>query len=239
MDRSDRLLFVTQVAPYSPKAVYHTAFGLAGAHGVLPQAWMAVRQIAEVVGLRAELVEDVRDLGESAVGEARAVVLFTIGETPWSATQRGDLLDGVRSGRLALAVVHSALDACLEWSEYARLTGARFDGHPYTGPFVAEVVGGGHPATSHLDADWAWTDELYTFRDLRPDVDVLVRIPPDRLDPEVTGTDSPPAGFPLSWCLTEGRGRAFTTALGHFPAAWESNAYLAHLAGGLTWSLSA
>ena len=29
----------------------------------------------------------------------------------------------------------------------------------------------------------------------------------------------------------------FTTALGHFPTAWESNAYLAHVAGGLPWAL--
>ena len=33
-------------------------------------------------------------------------------------------------------------------------------------------------------------------------------------------------------------GRVFTTALGHFPAAWESPAYLRHLHGGLTWALA-
>ena len=32
----------------------------------------------------------------------------------------------------------------------------------------------------------------------------------------------PACGFPLAWCFTEGRGRAFYTALGHFPGAWES-----------------
>jgi hypothetical protein len=29
----------------------------------------------------------------------------------------------------------------------------------------------------------------------------------------------------------------FSTSLGHFPGAWESPAYLRHLAGGLAWSL--
>ena len=237
MDRSDTMLFVTQVAPYSPSAPYHTAFGLAGAHGVLPQAWLAFRQIADVVGLRAELVEDVRDLHADAVGDARAVVLFTIGETPWNATQRADLTSGVQDGRTALVVVHSGLDACLEWPEYGRLAGARFDGHPWTGEFDADVVDHDHPATAHLEATWHCLDEIYTFRDLRPDARVLLRIPTERLDLATKGVVEPPFGFPLSWCAEEGRGRTFTTALGHFPSCWESNAYLAHIAGGLTWAL--
>jgi uncharacterized protein len=239
MDQADRLLFVTQVAPYSPSAPYHTALGLAGAHGVLPQAWMAFRQIADVVGLAPQLVEDVRELDHDAVAQARAVVLFTIGETPWSEAQRAELVDGVRAGRLALVVVHSGLDACLEWPEYGHLAGARFEGHPYTGPFEAEVVVADHPATAHLGATWSVVDELYTFRQLRPDAEVLVRVPPGGVDLSATDVVAPATGFPIAWCTTEGRGRVFTTALGHFPTAWESNAFLAHVAGGLMWALSA
>ncbi len=37
--------------------------------------------------------------------------------------------------------------------------------------------------------------------------------------------------------FAEGQGRVFTTAPGHFPAAWESPAYLRHLPGGLEWVL--
>ncbi len=231
MARED-LLFVTQVSPYSPSAPYHTAMGLAGAHGVLPQAWLAFRQIAEVVGLRPRLVEDVREVPVDEVA-ARAVVLFTIGETPWSGSQRAALLGGVRDGTTALVVVHSGLDACLEWPEYGPLIGARFDGHPLTGELPLEVVDGDHPATRHLGSTWSLTDELYTFRDLQPDAHVLLRVPPGRLD---VGA-APDVDFPLSWCRTEGGGRVFTTALGHFPTAWESNAYLAHVAGGVQWAL--
>ena len=236
MARND-LLFITQVSPYSPTAPYHAAMGLAGAHGVLPQAWLAFRQIAEVVGLRPRLVEDVRDVDADPGVDARAVVLFTIGETPWSVEQRAELLDGVRGGRTALVVVHSGLDACLEWPEYGPLVGARFNGHPLTGELSMQVTDHDHPATAHLDADWPWTDELYTFRDLRPDARVLIRVPHERLDFGDRQVTVPDFGFPLSWCHTERAGRVFTTALGHFPTAWESNAYLAHVAGGLQWAL--
>ena len=51
----------------------------------------------------------------------------------------------------------------------------------------------------------------------------------------VPGARLPDQGLPLAWCHVEGGGRTFYSALGHFPAAWESQAYLAHLLGGLRW----
>jgi type 1 glutamine amidotransferase len=51
-----------------------------------------------------------------------------------------------------------------------------------------------------------------------------------------TMTAASTTGTP-SWCFTEGEGRVFSTSLGHFPSAWESPAYLQHLAGGLAWAL--
>ncbi|MEP6625926.1 MAG: ThuA domain-containing protein [Acidimicrobiia bacterium] len=53
------------------------------------------------------------------------------------------------------------------------------------------------------------------------------------------GAVPPPFGYPLAWCHTEGAGRVFSTALGHFPAAWESPTYLRHVHGGLRWALAA
>ena len=72
----DRLLFVSQVAPYRD--------GPAGVHGVLDQAAVGVAQVAELHGLTPQRVDDVRALDAVALREARALALFTIGETPWN-----------------------------------------------------------------------------------------------------------------------------------------------------------
>ena len=45
----------------------------------------------------------------------------------------------------------------------------------------------------------------------------------------------PDHDYASSWCHMVGKGRSFYTALGHFPAAWESTVFLRHLAGGLAW----
>jgi type 1 glutamine amidotransferase len=225
----DSLLFVTQVAPYRD--------GPAGVHGVLDQAAVGVAQVAELNGLRARRVDDVRDLGDADLASARAIALFTIGETPWSATQRTTLLDRLRANALAVVAIHSATDSCYGWDDFGRLVGARFDGHPWTQSFALDVAEPQHPATRHLGTEWTWRDEVYQFRDLRPDARVLLRVRDGELDLSAPGAKHPVFGFPLSWCFSEGSGRVFSTSLGHFPGAWESPTYLQHLAGGLAWAL--
>jgi hypothetical protein len=226
---SRALLFVTQVAPYRD--------GPAGVHGVLDQAAAGVAEIAELNGLHARRVGDVRALEPDALDSARALALFTIGETPWSERQREVITGRLRAGELALLAIHSATDACYGWNEYGALVGARFDGHPWTQEVVVDVVEPDHPATRHLGASWRWRDEVYQFRDLRPDARILLRVPEAQLDLDVPGAKRPEFGFPLAWCFEEGRGRVSSTSLGHFPGAWESPAYLQHLCGSLEWAL--
>lgn len=228
---ADCLLFVTQVAPY--------ADGPAGAHGVLDQAVRAVSEIADLHGLRARASDDVRALEDDALYRARVLALFTIGETPWSMVQRAEIVSRVRRGDLGVLAIHSSTDSCYGWPFYGSLVGARFDGHPWTQTFTVDVHDTAHPACAHLGREWRWHDEVYQFRDLRPDARVLLSVRDGELDLDAPGARESSSGFPLSWCFEEGAGRVFSTSLGHFPAAWESPTYLRHLSGGLAWVLGA
>ena len=223
------LLFVTQVAPYLD--------GPAGVHGVLDQAATGVMQLADMHDLKSRRVSDVRDISPSELRDLRALALFTIGETPFNPDQQRTILENVRSGRTSIVAIHSATDACYSWPEYGALVGGRFDGHPWTQTFTADVLDPSHPACAHLGSEWRWHDEVYQFRDLRSDARVLLRVRPGELDLSATGAREPEFGYPLAWCFNEGKGRVFSTSLGHFPLAWESPQYLKHLAGGLSWVL--
>jgi type 1 glutamine amidotransferase len=222
------MFIVTDVSPYP--------HGPAGVHGVLPQAAVALSELAGLASLDAVRVAAVGDVEPSALAEGGVLALFTIGETPWSEAQRAAILDGVRGGSLGILGVHAATDACATWEEYGALVGARFDGHPWTETFDIDVDVT-HPSTRHLGPVWRWHDEVYLFRDLRPDARVLLRVADGQLDMGVPGARRPPAGFPLAWCFTEGDGRVFYTSLGHFPGAWETPEFLRHLQGGLAWVL--
>jgi type 1 glutamine amidotransferase len=223
------MLVVTEVAPY--------ADGPAGVHGVLGQAATALAELAEMAGLAPIRVPRVADLSPDRLDRGGVLALFTIGETPFSPEQRRVIETAWREGRLSVLGVHSATDACHGWPGYGTLLGARFDGHPWTQEFEIDVVDRDHPATAHLDPRWGWRDEIYLFRDLRPDARVLLALAEGQVDMSVPGARTPDCGFPLAWCHTEEGGRSFYSALGHFPGAWETPGFLRHLAGGLSWLL--
>ena len=221
------MLIVTQVAAY--------ADGPAGVHGVLGQATTALTQLAEGARLTPVVVDDVRDLSPRHLDSAAVLSLFTIGETPFSPAQRDALHASWRDGRLGVLGVHSATDACHTWPEYGSVIGARFDGHPWTQDFTIDVVDPDHPATSHLGDTWAWHDEIYLFRALRPDARVLLtpgRRPGGPLGSRRSNTRVwvPPGLVPC-----RGSRPHLLQRSGSFSGAWETPTYLRHLAGGLAW----
>ena len=140
------------------------------------------------------------------------------------------------TGSLRILGVHSATDASHHWPEYGYMIGARFDGHPWTQDFTIEVVDTDHPSTAHLGARWPWHDEVYLFTDLAtPTPASCSAWPTTRSICREPGGRVPECGFPLAWSVEDGKARTFYSALGHFPGAWETPAYLRHLAGGLAW----
>lgn len=223
------MLIITEVAPYGN--------GPAGVHGVLGQAATALCQLASMYDLDPRVVTNVRELPADQLFGASVASLFTIGETPFAEDQKTALFRGWKEGRTKLLGIHSATDACYGWDEYGILVGARFDGHPWTQAFAIEVVDPDHPATRHLPAPWDWYDEVYRFRGLASDAQVLLRVAEGQLslDGVPQGTSDNP--LPLAWCRTVGAAKTFYSALGHFPSAWETPAYLRHLGGALEWLL--
>ncbi len=219
------LLYVTQVAPY--------VSGPAGVHGVLDQSATAMAQLAE--SGRPRVPPGHRGTGPRTLGAGvgpRAGVVHHRGDPVVNGTAGARRRGG--PGRTDLGTRRSLGHGLLLPLGGVRPSGRRSIRRP-------PVDAGGAPSTwstrtipavSHLGATWHWHDEVYTFRDLRPDATVLLRARADELSGDAP---APAIGFPLSWCFTEGEGRVFSTSLGHFPHAWEDTDYLRHLAGGLAW----
>ena len=228
------VLMVTQCAPYTV-----TGRGFAGVHGCLPQAIGAVKQIALSHSMAFQTCDDVEALLEADLGMAKVLVLFTIGDTPWTRTQRERIHARVSAGGLQVLAIHAASDASHDWPEYGQIVGGRFAGHPVSADLPITVVDSAHPATRHLPAPtWLLKDELYLFDQVRPDAQVVLRLEDADVERLAPGTPRPAGGYPIAWCHTYGKGRCFTTALGHYPSAWEDVAYVRHLGGAFDWLTS-
>ena len=226
---SKLLLFVADVSPYVTANGEHT---VAGVHHSLGSAARVFEEISVLQGLEFVGVTRSRDATPELLEQARVLVLFTIGETPWSEEQRQIIEERAASGELGLFGLHSATDSAYGWPNYGQLLGARFDGHPVTGDLSIKVVQRDHPSTAHLPSPWRFKEELYLFRDLVPDAQILLGVE--------FGTPVAAGGvttLPFAWCIERGSLRTFYTVPGHFASAYEDVVYLRHLSGGVEWLL--
>lgn len=221
------LLYVSDVSPYRPE---RGEPAMAGVHQSLGSAATALAQIAGLCRLGFRHAARVQDISAGDLENARLLVLFTIGETPWSQDQREVIERRAAAGQLGIVGLHSATDAAYRWPAIGSLLGGRFNGHPITGELPITVVDAAHPATAHLPSPWRFRDELYLFRELVPDARLLLAV---RLGGPETGT------LPIAWCVERPPVRTFYTALGHFVAAYEDADYLQHVLGGVRWVLAA
>jgi uncharacterized protein len=196
----------------------------------------AFEEVAGLCGLEFRGLTRARDATLELLSEARVLVLFTIGETPWAPEQKRIVEERTTSGALGIVGVHAATDAAYSWPAYGDLLGARFNGHPVTGDLPIAVIDATHPATAHLLSPWRFKEELYLFRDFSADARVLLGVEMGL----VLGADLPgevPSVLPISWCIERGPMRTFYTVLGHFVAAYEDDKYLQHLRGAVEWVL--
>ncbi|MFD5712092.1 ThuA domain-containing protein [Streptomyces pharetrae] len=196
-------------------------------HDSIPAAVAAVRALGQ---FDVEHTEDPAALDAALDGYAAVVFLSTSGEVLTPAGR--ERLAGYVEAGGGFVGVHAA--ACTEygWPYYGELLGARFDRHPAHQPGKAVVEDRTHPATRHLPAVWAFTDEWYDFR-TNPRARARVLVCADESSYQGGGMG---ADHPLAWCRRQGSGRVFYTALGHAAEAYDDPDFRQHLRGGIAWA---
>lgn len=126
--------------------------------------------------------------------------------------------------------IHSASDTEYDWPWYGRLVGAYFESHPQIQEARIEVTDRNHPSTQMLPAEWIRTDEWYNFRDISPDINVLMRLDESSYEGGKNGDY-----HPIAWYQEYAGGRMFYTAGGHTSESYAEELFIQHLQGGITF----
>lgn len=151
------------------------------------------------------------------------------------------LKDYVKSGKAFIAV-HGGV--ATYWNgqkgtdpQFAELIGASFDGHGKQSTGTLHLEGKG--IRSGLKDGKVLFEEFYHFKEsgeqIRKGSTVLAslqRQPMDGRPGEGKARD-----MPMAWVRQYGKGRVFSTALGHREDIWQSEWYREHLLGGILWAL--
>jgi len=143
-------------------------------------------------------------------------------------------LDWVRGGK-AFIGVHAATDTLKRTDAYVDFIGGAFAGHPWNagGEHGFVVDEPGHRLVAMFPERFRWKDEIYQYdQRFKPEnVRVLLSLDMAASNPKE------PWHVPVSWIRAEGKGRVFSTNLGHNDATWKDPTFQKHLAEGIAWAL--
>jgi type 1 glutamine amidotransferase len=128
--------------------------------------------------------------------------------------------------------VHGATFTMMEWPWYARLVGALHDGHPGRQTAAVRVEDPMHPSTAHLPPIWIVTDEWYDFREISPDIRVVLTV-----DESTYTGGKMPDHHPIAWYQSDFEGgRSFYTLLGHTEESFSDPWFQQHILGAVWWA---
>ncbi len=129
--------------------------------------------------------------------------------------------------------IHAATDTEYGWNWYGKLVGAYFSSHPHIQEATFNIHDHESEATSFLqDSTWVRTDELYNFKELNPDVQVLLSVDESTYEGGTNGDN-----HPMAWQHEYDGGRSFYTAMGHTKESFSEELYLKHLLGGINYAV--
>ncbi len=128
--------------------------------------------------------------------------------------------------------VHAAAETEYEWSWYGDLIGAYFVSNPEQQDARIDVLNKIHKSTEHLNDTWIHFDEWSNFKNISPNIRVLLALDEASY---LGGTNGDK--HPIAWCNEFDGGRAFYTGLGHTEAAYDDVNFRQHLLGAINWCL--
>lgn len=112
------------------------------------------------------------------------------------------------------------------------MIGAYFRSHPQQQEATIKIIDKQHLATNFLNQTWQKFDEWYNFKDINPNIKVLMRLDESSYTGGKNGEN-----HPIAWYHDYEGGRIFYTGLGHTKESYTNPTFLKHLLGGIKYTM--
>jgi cytochrome c len=194
----------------------------------------ALAKMAKEKGFAVSFTEDASQFTELNLRRFNAVVFLNTTGDVLNNEQQNVFERYIQAGG-GYVGIHAATDTEYEWPWYGRLAGAYFLDHPITpsnvqkGKFIVKLKS--HWATKGMPDEFERTDEFYSFKDISPNINVVLTI-----DEKSYIGGKNPDYHPMSWYQAFEGGRAFYTAMGHTDETFSEALFLNHLWAGIQYA---
>ncbi|ADY51621.1 Crp/FNR family transcriptional regulator [Pseudopedobacter saltans DSM 12145] len=187
---------------------------------------------AKQKGYQIDFSENPNDFSDDNLKKYNALIFLNpTGTNVFTDSQKSAFKKYINKGG-GFVGIHAATDFCFEWEWYGKLVGAFFTNHPKIQEATIKVIDNKHQSTSFLDKEFRYTDEWYNFKDLNPEVKVLLA-----LDESSYTGGTMNGNHPIAWYHKFDGGKSFYTGLGHRDECFSDPLFMKHLEGGIEYVL--
>ncbi|WP_350284218.1 ThuA domain-containing protein [uncultured Croceitalea sp.] len=203
-------------------------------HQSIEKGAETIKQIGRENGFIVLRTETPSDINDKNLKNYKLVIFLNTTMDVLNNDQQRAFENYIRAGGSFFGI-HAAADTEYDWPWYGKLVGAYFNGHP-NDPNVRkatiQVVNKDHVSTAHLPDTWERNDEWYNFKNLNPDVTVLMNLDESSYEGGTNGEN-----HPFAWYHEFDGGRAYYTGGGHTDESFDEPDFKKHLLGAIEWCL--
>lgn len=200
-------------------------------HKSIPAGIDAIKKLGLANKFSVDATEDSLAFTKENLAKYKAIIFLSPTMNVLGEEQQTALENFIQKGG-GFVGVHAASDCEYDWPWYVKMVGASFLSHPEQQVAKLIVTDKNNLATKHLPDTWERKDEWYNFKNLNPDVHVLLKIDESSYKGGKNGDN-----HPMAWYHAYDGGRAFYTELGHTDESFSEPAFLQHLLGGIKYAI--
>lgn len=195
---------------------------------------VALDKMAKEKGFTATFTEESSLFNERELAKYSAVVFLNTTGDVLNNEQQTSFERYIQGGG-GYVGIHSATDCEYDWAWYGQLAGAYFLDHPSTPSNVQKgkfmVTQKNHFLTQGMADEFEKTDEFYSFKNISPQINVVLKIDEKSYIGGHNGDN-----HPMSWYQEFNGGRSFYTAMGHTNETFSEPLFLNHLYAGIKYA---
>lgn len=195
----------------------------------------ALQKMGTEKGFAVDTTEDATAFTETNLKRYQCIIWLSTTGNVLNPMQQNAFERYIQAGGGYLGI-HAASDTEYDWPWYGKLVGGWFNGHPSQPSNVQQgtfhIVDTKHELTNFLPEPWIRKDEFYAYKQINPNIKVLITI-----DEKSYAGGTMGDYHPMSWYHEYDGGRAFYTNMGHTDETFSEPLVLQHYWAGLQWAM--
>jgi glucose/arabinose dehydrogenase/cytochrome c551/c552 len=202
-------------------------------HASIPAGIAAIQKLGIENGFEVDTTKNAELFNEENLGQYGAIIFLSTTMNVLDHHQEAAFERYIQAGG-GFVGIHAASDTEYDWGWYTKLVGAQFLNHPNGTPEADFIIkDNSFIATKHFtDSVWRRTDELYNYKKINQDVNVLMTLDESSYEGGANGDF-----HPIAWYHEYDGGRSFYTGGGHTDESYVEEPFLKHILGGIQYAI--